>query len=123
MWYTGDAKLGTPFLVKRRAGWYIRIRTPADLRLGIGEHVVRTLRTNDLATARGLALSIAAGMPQVWHEVRLEAVKILGKDIDDLAAEDVVECDRSKLMADFDQLGVDDRQRLNPDFPDGRPIS
>jgi len=112
MWYTGDANLAIPYLVKRRAGWYIRIRTPADLRPGLGEHVVRTLQTTDLAAARGHALRIAAGMPWVWQELRREAVKILGKDIDDLAAEDLAGCEREQILADFDRLGTDDRQRL-----------
>ena len=76
--------MGTPYLVKRRAGWYIRIRTPADLRRTLGEHIVRTLRTSDLTAARGRALRVAAGMPGIWHEVRSEAVKILGRDIDEL---------------------------------------
>lgn len=104
--------MGTPYLVKRRAGWYIRIRTPADLRCALGAHVVQTLRTSALAAARGRALRVAAGMPGVWHKVRSEAVKILGRDIDELGHDDIIGCDRERLVADFEALGEQDRLRL-----------
>ncbi len=79
--------MGTPYLVKRRASWYVRSRIPADLRPGIGEHVVRSLHTSDLATARRRALHVAAGMGSVWHEVGGEIVTALGKNIEALPPE------------------------------------
>ena len=112
MWYTREANLGTPYLVKRRAGWYIRIRTPADLRLAVGEHVVRTLKTSDLAIARQRALYIAARMGGVWHEMRREVLKILGKNIKELTPKDLVGCDRVRLNEDFKALPPDGRLLL-----------
>jgi len=116
MWHTHvvhrGCQLGTPYLVKRRAGWYVRVRTPADLRPAVGEHIVRTLQTSDLATARGRALHVAAGMPFVWHEVRSVMVKILGRDIDDLTHDDLQRGDRDRLLSDFNALGGEDKQRL-----------
>lgn len=118
MWYTGEANLGTPFLSKRRAGWYIRVRTPADLRLCFGDHVVRTLHTSDLAVARRRAVHVAAGLGSVWHELRQSVVKLLGHDIAALSIGDLIRCDRKRLLADFEKLGDDDRRRLRERLAD-----
>jgi integrase len=41
------------YLRQRRQGWYVRVRVPPALREEIGDtHVVRSLKTRDLATAR-----------------------------------------------------------------------
>jgi hypothetical protein len=41
------------YLQKRRQGWYVRVRVPADLVGVVGRsHVVRSLNTKDSAEAR-----------------------------------------------------------------------
>ena len=61
--------MASPFLLKRRAGWYVRV--PADLTSVFGAtHLTRTLSTRDHPAARRRAVLAAAAFHGVWSEAR-----------------------------------------------------
>ena len=62
--------MATPYLIRRRAGYYFRVRVPVDLAPLLGTHLTRSLATRDYALARRLAIQAAAAMANVWHGAR-----------------------------------------------------
>lgn len=66
--------MATPFLLKRRAGWYVRVRIPADIADAFGAtHLTRSLSTRDHPTARRRAVLATAAFHGVWLEARAMA--------------------------------------------------
>ncbi|KGB21509.1 Phage integrase [Acetobacter tropicalis] len=55
---------------RRRAGWYLKIRVPADLRPIFGQHLVRSLRTSDKRTARTVVTGLVSRLDGCWMDVR-----------------------------------------------------
>lgn len=67
--------MASPFLLKRRAGWYVRVRIPADIAYAFGAtHLTRSLSTKDHPTARRRAVLATAAFHGVWLEARAMAV-------------------------------------------------
>ncbi len=61
------------YILKRRAGYYVRARIPADLVAAFGAtHLTRSLGTRDHATALRRAINAAAMLGDAWDEVRLK---------------------------------------------------
>jgi integrase len=99
-------------MVKRRAGWYFRMRVPADLKPIFNSHVVRSLQAATPAAARLRAIRAAAAAPAIWHEVRTMIADFLGKPLDLLQPGDLVGCDRKTALADIERLSPEARRQL-----------
>lgn len=52
--------MAAPYRLKRRAGWYLRLRIPVDLAPLLGSHFTRSLRTRDYGEARRRAVRAVA---------------------------------------------------------------
>lgn len=63
--------MAAPFLVKRRAGWYLRIRIPSPLVPLFGTHLTRSLKTRDYQLARQRAIMAAARLTIAGVEGRM----------------------------------------------------
>ncbi len=57
--------MAAPFLIKRRAGWSLRIRIPSAFHPILGTHLTRSLKTRDHNLARRRAVLAAAGCKAV----------------------------------------------------------
>ena len=109
----GDVKLASPFLTKRRAGWYFRIRVPADLIHIFGSHLTKSLETRDHLTARQRAVAAAARVMAHWDEVRRTmSARWKGKEIGELLPADMVGADRKELASFEAALTPEDRARF-----------
>lgn len=62
--------MAAPYMQRRRAGWYLKIRVPADLRPIFGQHLVRSLRTSDKRTARTVVTGLVSRLDGCWMDVR-----------------------------------------------------
>ena len=61
----------TQWLKKRRQGWYVRVRVPADLQEAVGQsEIVRTLRTTDLKAAQQKRWQALAAIQSELEELR-----------------------------------------------------
>lgn len=54
--------MAAPYLIKRRAGWYVRVRIPVGLAPLLGSHLTRSLRTRDYGEARRRAVCVVAAL-------------------------------------------------------------
>jgi integrase len=105
--------LASPFLIKRRAGWYFRIRVPTDLIPVFGTHLTRSLATRDHSVARQRAVATAARVLEHWEEVRRTmSAKWRGKEIGELLTEDMIGADRGELDKFEAGLTPEDRARF-----------
>ena len=106
----GDAKMAAPFLLKRRAGWYFRMRVPAGLHAILGSHLTRSLKTRDYQQARRRAVQAAARLQACWQE----AWHAMGVGSADtlLTAEDFIRADRQRVRATMAAMSQDMRARL-----------
>lgn len=108
--------MAAPFLVKRRAGWYLRIRVPAALGIVLGSHLTRSLRTRDYDLARRRAVRAAARLQACWEEA--------WRDMDDrwrragalLTAEDLIRADRARLHAQLAAFSASFRARIDAEL-------
>ncbi len=96
--------MAAPFLVKRRAGWSLRIRIPSAFRPILGTHLTRSLKTRDYNLARRRAVLAAARLQGCWQEAWCA--------MDDhppgsfLTAEDFIRADRQRVRANLLSLSA-----------------
>jgi len=98
--------MAAPFLVKRRSGWYLRLRIPVGLRPLFGSHLTRTLQTRDYAVARRRAVMAAARLQACWQEVWRTMATATGLPLDLLTAEDLIRADRDRVGAVLARLAA-----------------
>ena len=82
--------MASPYLLKRRAAWYLRVRIPADLSPYLGIHLTRTLHTRDHAIARQRANLAVASLYGFWVEARGIVSEIwMGKPVGEVVPMDL----------------------------------
>ncbi len=99
-------------MVRRRHGYYLRVRVPPDLKIVLGTHLVRSLKSPERSIAQSRAVRHVASLPAFWEEMRGKMAQVLGKEINQLQASDLVGCDRARFKADFDKLNQSDLKDL-----------
>lgn len=104
--------MAAPFLVKRRAGWYLRIRVPVGLAALFGSHLTRTLKTRDYSEARRRAVLAAARLQTCWQE----AWRAMADPL--LTADDLIRLDRARVHADVVRLSAAVRAQLRAQIDD-----
>ena len=98
--------MAAPFLVKCRAGWYLRLRIPVGLTPLFGSHLTRTLQTRDYGVARRRAVLAAARLQACWQEVWRAMATATGLPTDLLTAEDLIRADRDRVGAMLARLAA-----------------
>lgn len=94
--------MAAPFLIKRRAGWYLRIRIPAELALLLGSHLTRTLETRDYGLARRRAILAAARLQTCWQE----AWRAMDRETYESIVENLRRRDRLRLQTELQRLNA-----------------
>jgi integrase len=92
--------MAAPFLIKRRAGWYLRIRIPADLAPLLGSHLTRTLETRDYGLARRRAILAAARLQACWQETW----RTMDRETYESIVENLRRRDRLRLQAELQRF-------------------
>ena len=107
--------MASPYLLKRRAAWYLRVRVPTDLSRYLGIHLTRTLHTRDHAIARQRANLAVASLQGFWNEARMVVSDVwMGKSVDEVGPDEIHQAsiDRKRAVADIEALGQEAKVRL-----------
>ena len=105
------------FILRRRAGLYVRIRIPSDLSGFLGSHIVRTLKTTDRRIGQTRGALFRAQSAAIFDTMKQETrALVLGVPIDELQQSDLVGCDRGRLLGDIETLTDDQRRLLKTRF-------
>lgn len=112
-----------PHAIQRRRRFYLRVRIPSDVALLTGKaYYVQSLGTADPRRARSEVARALAHAHAMWNDIRRAAVaKVLGKEIHELADDDILrirneeiealsDADRGKLINQLELIV--ERERL-----------
>lgn len=107
--------MASPYLLKRRSCWYLRIRIPTDLKPWLGVHLTRTLKTRDLRLARQRANLAVASLQTFWPEARKILSEMwMGKPVDEIGLDEMHQAyvDRKRAVDDFEALSKEAKGKL-----------
>lgn len=104
--------MAAPYLLKRRAGWYLRLRIPADLAPLLGSHLTRSLKTRDYGEARRRAVRAVARLHTCWQEAEGAMASHRLPPDGPLTADDYIRLGRQRLQARLVVGAADLRARL-----------